>query len=61
MVGGVADMAQIGVEFLAPDGAPGLAEAVAAPAGIAELTLALWLLVKGLRLPAPRRAVPAEA
>lgn len=61
MIGGVADMAQIGVGFLLPDGASGLAEAVAAPAGIAELTLAVWLLVKGLRLPAARRTVPATA
>ncbi|MGE3960675.1 MAG: DUF4386 domain-containing protein [Dehalococcoidia bacterium] len=48
MAGFAADMAQIGVEYLASD-ADALAEAVAAPAGIAELSLTLWLLVRGVR------------
>ena len=48
MVGFAADMAQITVEYLASD-ADALAEAVAAPAGIAELSLTLWLLVRGVR------------
>ena len=51
IVGFAADMGQIAVEFFTPD-VSSLADVVSAPAGIAELALTVWLLVKGIRFPA---------
>jgi hypothetical protein len=49
VVGGVADMGQIAIEYALPSVDPGIAAAVAAPAGIAEMAFAVWLIVRGTR------------
>lgn len=47
--------------FLAPNLGKSITPVVIAPAGIAELSFMVWLLVKGVRVPAPDAPVPATA
>lgn len=44
MLGSAADMAQIGVEFFFPGASDAIVDIVAAPAGLAEFSLAIWLI-----------------
>jgi hypothetical protein len=61
MIGGLADMAELGLEYALSDSAEALIQVVAAPAGIAELALALWLVVRGIGVRSRPAAAPAPA
>jgi hypothetical protein len=61
MVGSLGYVADAVANLLAPTTAPALTPLLVLPSVLAEVALIFWLLVKGLRLPAPVHPAPARA
>jgi len=60
-VGTVGYLADLFIHFLAPGIAESIELVVVAPAAVGELSLVVWLLVKGVRVPQRPALVPAAA